>query len=140
MLFANHDKKAELWPAGRVLPLLFAFALLLGACGRKERLPQGIMDTAQVAAFLADAYLLEGYYAVASNHNYDTVDAEFLKSYDELLRSYRVTRAVVDSSLAYYASQPEMFAAINDAVLRRMEKENGPSEPERPTGIEIKLK
>lgn len=141
MLFErNRNKKAELWPSGRVLPLFFAAALLLGACRHKEHVPEGIMDTAEMASFLYDAYLLEGYYAITNNHSYDTVAPEALKAYDDLLRRHHVDRETVDSSMAYYAERPEVYARINDAALQRLEKENGPSEPEKPIGIEIKVK
>lgn len=122
-----------------VLPIAAA-ALLLGACHHKEKLPEGIMDTAEMIDFMTEAYILEGYYAIESNHNYDTVSPEALRAYDEMLRKHGLSRAEADSSFAYYAERPELFAKINDAVLARLEHETKrPSGAERPVGVEIKL-
>lgn len=121
------------------LPIVAA-ALLLGACRHKEPLPEGIMDTAEMIDFMTEVYLLEGYYAIENNHNYDTVSPEALRAYDEMLRKHGVSREQADSNLAYYAERPELFAKINDAALRRLEKETkNLSGAERPVGVEIKL-
>ena len=123
-----------------IISIAVAAALLLGACHHKKTLPEGIMDTSQLIEFLTEAYLLEGYFAIESNHTYDTVTPEVLRAYDDMLRKYGISRAVVDSSLAYYAEQPDMYAKINDAVLRRLDDETkGFSETEKPKGFIIKL-
>lgn len=122
-----------------VLPLLAA-TLLLGACRHKEPLPEGIMDTAEMADFMTEVYLFEGYYAITNNHNYDTVSPEVLRAYDDMLAKRGLSRAEADSNLKYYTEHPDLFAKVNDAVLRRLETETkGSPVTEKPEGVEIKI-
>lgn len=124
----------------RIVLLFVAVAMFFCSCHHDEKLPEGIMDTSEMIDFMTDVYILEGYFAIENNHNYDTVSPEALRAYDEMLRKHGVNREQADSSLGYYAERPELFAEINDAALRRLEKETKSiSVPERPVGVEIKL-
>lgn len=121
------------------LAAVLGMTLLLGAC-HDDRLPQGIMDTAAMTAFLTDAYQLEGIYAITSGHQYDTVSPEALRAYDDLLRKHGVSRVQVDSSLAYYATRPDVYADMLDKVVVGLgEEKEGSSDGEKPLNVSAKL-
>ena len=103
-----------------VLPLMVL--ALLAACHRGGR-PEGVLDAPQMVGFLADAYLLEGFYAVETQYRYDALPAEVLSAYDDILRKHHLTREQVEQSFAYYAEHPELYAPIQDSVLARIERE-----------------
>lgn len=103
------------------LPLAIVALLFAVACGGK-RLPDGVLDHDQMVDFLTDAYLLEGYYAVETNYNFDTVSPDFARAYDDILERHGITREQVDASLEYYSRNPEPYNAISKEVEARIDK------------------
>lgn len=93
---------------------------LLASCRRGER-PADVLDAPQMVDFLADAYLLEGFYAVETQYRYDALSAEVLRAYDDILAKHGVSREQVEHSFAYYSEHPELYAPIQDSVLARLE-------------------
>ena len=102
----------------------------------QERVPSGVMDEPTMAAFLKEAYLLEGFYAVETGFQYDTLHPEMVASYDTLLASFGLTRDDFERSVEWYIRHPELYERIHDSVLARIdrelaaEKEVEPSESE----------
>ena len=104
------------------LTLSVAALALLGAC-RDDKVPSDVMDEEQMASFMQDAYLLEGYYAVSTGFMYDTMNAEMIASYDSLLAQYGITREVFDTTVSWYAHHPDIFARVQDSVMVRLTPE-----------------
>ena len=98
---------------------LLAALLALSAC-RHDEVPPGVLGHDQMVAFLGEAYLLEGQYAVATRYAYDSVPDGLAGAYDALLDSLGFTRAQVDSSLTFYAAHAERYEAIQEEVLARL--------------------
>lgn len=98
--------------------------VLLASC-RHEGRPAGILDAPQMVAFLTDAYLLEGFYAVETQYRYDAMTPEVLRAYDDILEHHGITREEAEASFAYYAQHPDLYQTIQDSVLARIEKETG---------------
>ena len=102
----------------------------------QERVPGDVMDEPTMAAFLKEAYLLEGFYAVETGFQYDTLHPEMVASYDTLLVSFGLTRDDFERSVDWYIRHPELYERIHDSVLARIdrelaaEKEVEPSESE----------
>lgn len=74
-----------------------------------------------MVAFLSEAYLLEGFYAVESQYRYDAMMPEVLRAYDDILDKHHLTREQVEHSFAYYAEHPDLYEPIQDSVLARIE-------------------
>lgn len=99
-------------------------ALLLCCSCRHETRPADILDAPQMVAFLADAYLLEGFYAVETQYRYDAMTPDVLRAYDEILASHHITREQVEHSFDYYSSHPELYSPIQDSVLAILERQS----------------
>lgn len=96
-------------------------ALLLGAC-HGDALPEGVLEPERMEAFLSEAYLLEARYAVGTNYCYDSVNPEALQAYDDLLERMDLSRETVEASLQYYTNHPDIYAEINDGVVKLLEQ------------------
>lgn len=98
-----------------LLPLL-----LLAACRHEER-PADVMSHEQMVAFLTDAYLLEGFYAVETQYRYDALSPEVLHSYDSILAVHNLTRDAVERSLDYYTNHLDEYQSIHEEVVTLLE-------------------
>ena len=102
-----------------LLSLCFA-AIMLVAC-HSDKLPNGILDQQQMTSFLREAYLLEGYCAIETRYNFDSLTPNMIYAYDDILAAQGITREQVEASLAYYARHPEEYKAIHEAVAAELE-------------------
>ncbi|MBQ8703550.1 MAG: DUF4296 domain-containing protein [Bacteroidales bacterium] len=100
--------------------LLLPLLLLVAACHRNP-LPDGVLDHGQMTAFLADAYLQEGIYAVGTRYRYDTMPDRLYQGYDSILEAHGITRRQVELSLDYYSHHLDAYQAIQDSVVARLE-------------------
>ncbi len=105
----------------RMATVLLAVVSLLAVSCRHEHLPQDVMDHEAMAAFLTDAYLIEGDYAIETQYRYDRVSEEATRSYDSVLSVHGVSREDVERSLDYYSSHLDEYKSINDEVVARLE-------------------
>lgn len=103
----------------KLLPLL-ALVLICSAC-RHDGLPEGVLDAPAMTEFLADAYLLEGFYAIETQYRYDRLTDEVIRYYDSILERHGITREQVERSLDYYTAHPDAYQAIHDSVVVRLE-------------------
>lgn len=99
---------------------LLAAVLLMVSCGGKK-LPEGVLAHDSMVPLLVDVYLLEAYYAVETNYNYDSLSPEMMRAYDDVLARHGVTLDDFETSLAYYSEHPELYSAINREVAARLE-------------------
>ena len=106
-------------PMKRFFFVLMAVALL-ASCRRGGR-PADVLDAPQMVDFLADAYLLEGFYAVETQYRYDAMPGEVLRAYDDILDKHHLTREQVEHSFTYYSEHPDLYKPIQDSVLARLE-------------------
>ena len=94
--------------------------LMLAACN-SNKLPEGILDQQQMVDFLHEAYLLEGYCAIETRYNFDSLTPEMIYAYDDIIAAQGITREQVEASLAYYVNHPEEYSAIHEAVAASLE-------------------
>ena len=95
---------------------LLALATLFGSC-RNDSVPAGVMDAPTMTAFLKEAYLLEGFYAIETEFRYDSLHAEMMASYDSLLDRYGLTREDFERSIEYYSRHPRAYQVIHEQVV-----------------------
>ena len=98
-----------------ILPLL---SLLVVAC-HHDSLPEDVLDSEQMTAFLTDAYMQEGIYAVESR--YDSLPEHVVRGYDSILELHGITREQVEHSFDYYSQHLDAYQAIQDSVVARLE-------------------
>lgn len=98
---------------------LFSLLLLLVACHHREQVD--VLPPDRMVDFLCDAYVLEGYYASETQFRYDVVSSDMLHRYDSILDCYGLTANQVQQSLDYYSQHLELFQAIHDSVVVRLE-------------------
>lgn len=101
----------------------FLAASLFGFC-RHEGRPADVLDAPQMVAFLTDAYLLEGFYAVETQYRYDALSPEVLRAYDDILSAHHLTREQVEHSFDYYANHPDLYRPIQDSVFAILERQS----------------
>lgn len=104
----------------KVIVFLLPVLLCLAACRHEER-PADVMSHEQMVAFLTDAYLLEGFYAVETQYRYDALTPEVLHSYDSILTVHSLTREDVERSLDYFTRHLDEYQAIHEEVVTLLE-------------------
>lgn len=107
----------------KVLAIASLVALLpMVGCRHNER-PADVIDAPRMVAFLTDAYLLEGFYAIETHYGYDAMTPEVLRAYDDILANHGLTREQVEHSFDYYSHHPELYRPIQDSVLAILESQ-----------------
>ncbi|MDY5968985.1 MAG: DUF4296 domain-containing protein [Bacteroidales bacterium] len=101
--------------------LLFVGMLLFVSCRGRVRIPAGVMQPDSMVSFLADAYLLEGFYAIESNYQYQEVSPQLRVSYDSLLTRHRVTAEEFRRSLDFYVRHPDLNDSIHARAIRQLD-------------------
>ena len=109
------------------IPILVAALLLVAAC-RSEQRPADVLAPQAMAAVLADAYMLEGFYAVETGYRYDSMLPEVLAAYDDILARYHTTREAVELSLEYYSTHPDQYKPVQDSVLALLDRSAAPAD------------
>ena len=102
---------------------------MLPAC-HNDRIPDGILDHQQMVDFLTDAYLIEGYCAIETRYNFDSLTPEMLYAYDEILAEQGITREQVEASLVYYSNHPDKYLTIHEDVAAALQEERDQEESE----------
>ncbi len=102
-----------------ILVFLLPVLLAVVAC-HGDRRPADVMEPEQMVAFLTDAYLIEGYYAVETQYRYDVLTPEAKRSYDSILDVHSVSREEVERSLDYYTRHLDEYQAIHEEVVARL--------------------
>ena len=106
----------------RTLLWLCLFLPLFYAC-HHERIPADVMQPDTMVNFLTEAYLLEGFYAIESNYQYQEVAPQIQASYDSLLSKYHVTGDDFNRSVDYYTRHPELYDTIHARAIRRLDRQ-----------------
>lgn len=97
-----------------LLTILLTGALLT-ACHSNQK-PEEILDHQQMVDFLTESCLIEGYCAIETRYNFDSLTPEMVYAYDEILAEQGISREQVEASLAYYAKHPEEYLTIHEDV------------------------
>lgn len=105
--------------------LFFPVAVLLLASCLHDRRPADVLDAPEMVAFLADAYLLEGFYAVETQYRYDAMSPDVLRAYDDILAKHHVSREQIEHCFDYYSQHPDLYVPIQDSVLAILDRETG---------------
>ena len=105
-----------------IITLGAGLILFLASCNRREQIPDNIMDTATMAAFLTEAHLIESYSYIFVENHYDSLKFQIDATYDSLFAKYNVTPAIYDTSLNYYSDHPQL---LNDIYKRVAENLKG---------------
>ena len=103
------------------LSALCMLALAVAGCSHSS-VPDGVMSESQMVDFLEQAYLLEGFYAVETNYQYDTLRPQMSASYDSLFASSGVTREMFERSVEWYAHHADRYERVYDSVLARIDR------------------
>ena len=116
------------------LPLLLLLTLIIAgaSCSRQTR-SADIIDEEKMVSLLVETHLADALLA----KDPATVDQKRDKAlyvYPSVLEKYGITRAQMDSSVAYYIRNPKIFVRIYDKTVkvleRRAEDAKGKENPE----------
>ena len=110
--------------------------LLLASCRSGQR-PADVLPPEAMASLLADAYMLEGFYAVETGYRYDTMLPEVLAAYDDILSRHHTTREAVELSLEYYSTHPDQYKPVQDSVLALLDRAAAPADTLPDTDLEV---
>ena len=102
----------------RFLPLLCLF--ILTACGKKEKVPDGIMPVPQMTNVLWDLMLADE--MVALKYPVDTGNIRFdtsLVLYSQVAKAHNTTQKQFQQSLQFYKKRPDLMQVIIDSLTAR---------------------
>ena len=104
------------------ISVLLMLCVAVAGCSHEAKPPRDVMSEATMVDFLEQAYLLEGFYAVETGYQYDTLHPEMLASYDSLLASYSITRDDFEHSVNWYSQHSDIYERVHDSVLARIDR------------------
>lgn len=104
------------------LSIACAFCAIFTGC-KEDPIPADVMDEAEMISFLKDAYILEGFYAVETHFQYDTLQADILQSYDSLLTLHKITRDDFERSIKWYTEHTERYERVHKEVVAQLDAE-----------------
>ena len=103
---------------------VIATVFFLWSCSSQEAnetKPEGVLDGERLTALLVDLQQIEG----ANNLKYfqgDTGQANYGLLYETMFTKHETTKAQFDSSMAWYAVNPEEMELIYDNVIEELMK------------------
>lgn len=102
---------------------LVCILILFSACQENtDKKPSDLIDEKKMSLVLEDVLLLESHYQ--SKYGVPGVYKEALdKSLESMFKKRGVTKKSFVDSYAYYASQPEMFKALNTQIMSRLSRQ-----------------
>ncbi len=103
------------------LSVLLMLCVVVAGCSHEATPPADVFSETTMVDFLEQAYLLEGFYAIETGYQYDTLHPEMLASYDSLLASYDITRDDFERSVRWYGDHPDIYERVHDSVLARID-------------------
>ena len=101
-----------------IISLAICILALISSC-KQEQLPEGVMDTATLTAFLTEAHLIEGYVEATRLENAAQSSLDVNAAYDSLFRKYHITVENYEQSLDYYIVRPQLMQDIYNRVMQR---------------------
>ena len=106
----------------RIALLLCATTLLwLSDACHRVRIPDDVMQPDAMVSFLVDAYLIEGFYAIETNYDYQKVTPQLRASYDSVLARHHVTAEDFRRSMEFYVRHPDLNDTIHARAIRRLD-------------------
>lgn len=88
--------------------------LICSACGGSGK--KTVLDREQFTALLIDMHATDGLLSINRGYSLDR-ERQNYAYYNGVFEKYGITKADFDSCMYFYASQPELFSAIYDAVI-----------------------
>ncbi|MBL0152950.1 MAG: DUF4296 domain-containing protein [Chitinophagaceae bacterium] len=107
----------------RRLLLLMFFSGLLIACGRKNKLPAGVLPAEKMEDVMwdvmrTDQFLTDFVFIKDSSLNKDAVSMGY---YQRIFREHAITREEFQTSFKYYQKHPALLKAVMDSISTRPE-------------------
>ena len=107
----------------RRLLLMMFFSGLLIACGRKNKLPAGVLPAEKMEDVMwdvmrTDQFLTDFVFIKDSSLNKDAVSMGY---YQRIFREHAITREEFQTSFKYYQKHPALLKAVMDSISTRPE-------------------
>lgn len=100
--------------------LLLCCLLIAASCGKKEKIPEGIMPVPQMTNVLWDLMLADE--IVASQYPVDTGNIRFdtsLVLYSQVAKAHNTTQKQFKQSLQFYKTRPDLMQVMIDTLTTR---------------------
>lgn len=85
--------------------------------------PEYVLSPEQLAAVKTDMYLIEAAQNIRANKPGDTTLPDYITQYEFVFKQHQTNAKQVDSSIRYYAAQPdkliEIYRMVADSIDRR---------------------
>jgi hypothetical protein len=105
---------------GRLFIPIFLL-LLLGACADRPKTSEGILSENKMVQMLVDTHLTDAI-LFTNNGTAEEKRDKALFYYPSLLEKHGITRAQMDSSVAWYTRHPEAFSRVYAKVIEDLQK------------------
>jgi hypothetical protein len=111
-----------------LISLLFGLllVLLIQSCTQKksESIPQNILKKETMVNVLCDVHLTDAILQLKSNQPKEFIHLSSSKMFDSVLKENKITTAQFDSSLKFYAANPELMKEIYEQVVEKISLKN----------------
>jgi hypothetical protein len=106
--------------------------MLFSCSGERSKSRAGILSEKKMAELLVDTHLVDAI-LYTENSRPDEKREKALFYYPSVLEKHGITRAVMDSSVAFYMRNPAAYARIYQQVIRDLEKRKAAENVEETT-------
>lgn len=107
--------------------VIFVFLLLptVVGCQHKEEMPSGVLSVEEYADVLTDLYLAEGYFAITSDFQVQSLGDDMVGTYDTLLAMHGVSYEVLTATTEYYLNHREENKRVYELLTENLEGRGG---------------
>lgn len=104
------------WGSGQFLSTIILLAVLFGDCSGKQEIPDGLLSKQEMTRVMIQVHLLEAKIG-RLGLRHDSAKVVYKHFEVELLKELKIDTGDFAASFEYYATQPEMFTKIYNAVV-----------------------
>lgn len=101
-------------------PFLILCICFLIACGKKTKVPEGVLPVPQMTNVLWDLMLADE--LVSNNYPVDTANVRFdtsIQLYSQIAAAHNTTQQQFKQSLQFYKTRPDLMQVIIDTLTNR---------------------
>lgn len=102
--------------------IIFCLAILFACQFQTAKTPVQLIEKEKMSRVLEDVLLMESYYQ--SKHGIPGIYKDALdQSLSGIFKKHHITKKQFKESYVYYASQPEVFKALNTSIMDRLSRQ-----------------
>ncbi len=101
--------------------ILLILVMTALSCGSRSKPPEGILPEQKMVDLLVETHLTDAI-LYSDNSMAEAKRDKALSYYPSVLEKFRIEKAQMDSSVAWYMRHPKAFARVYEKVILNLEK------------------